>query len=130
MDVASQMLPANHRNELLAKSSASLRLDYIQRNPAFGVAVDLELEIIFSGKLKVKTEVLPDVNVCLRLMTGNADLKILPYRFENWPHVRIAEVHLEPVAALLADIKSQFACDGTQGMITGKRLSANRVKRS
>ena len=114
----------------LAGTSAPLRLDHIQRDPAFGVAVYLELEIIFSGKLKVKTEVLPDVNVCLRLMTGDADLKILPYRFENWPHVRIAEVHLEPVAALLADIKSQFACDCTQRMITGKRLSANRVKRS
>ncbi len=73
---------------------------------------------------------LPDVNVRLRLVAGNADLKILPYRFKNWTHVRIAEVHPEPVAALLADIKSQFACDCTQGMITGKRLSANRVKRS
>jgi len=124
------MLPANHRNELPAKSSASLRLDYIQRNPAFGVAVNLELEIIFSRTLEVKTEMLPNVNVCLRLVTGNPNLKILAYRFENWPHVRIAEVHLDPVAALLADVKSQFACDCTQGMITRKRMSANRVKRS
>jgi len=68
--------------------------------------------------------------VCLRLVTGNPNLKILAYRFENWPHIRIAEVHLEPMAALLADVKSQFACDCTQGMITGKRMSANRVKRS
>ena len=71
---------------------------------------------------------LPDVNMCLRLLTRNANLKILPDRFEDWSHVRIAEVHLEPVTALLADIKSQLTSDCTQGMITREGMSADRVK--
>ncbi len=54
----------------------------------------------------MKTEMLPDVNMRLRLVTGNPNLKILAYRLENGPHIRIAEVHLDPVAALLAHIKS------------------------
>jgi hypothetical protein len=88
-------------------------LDYIQWNSAPGNAIDLELEIIISGTLEMKTEVLPDVNMCPGLVTGNPNLKILPYGFENWPHVRIAEVHLERVAALFAGIKPKFACDCT-----------------
>ncbi len=73
---------------------------------------------------------LPDVNVRLRLVTGNPNLKILPDRLENWPHVRIAEVHLDPVAAFLADIEPQLTGDCTQRMITGKSMSADRIKRS
>jgi len=114
----------------LAGRSAPLRLDYIKRDAAFGVAVNLELEVVVARTLKVKTEMLPDVNVCLRLVARNPNLKILAYRLENGPHVRIAEVHLDPMAALLAHIKSELTCDCTQRMITGKRLSADRVKRS
>jgi hypothetical protein len=114
----------------LAGSSAPLRLDYIQRDAAFGVAVDLELEVVVAGTFKVKTEMLPDVSVCLRLVTGNSNFEILAYRLENWPHVWIAEVHLNRVAALLAHIKSELTCDCTHWMITGKRMSADRVKRS
>jgi hypothetical protein len=88
-------------------------LDYIQRNSAPGSAIDLELEIIISGALEMKTEMLPDMDVCLGLVTGNPNLKILPYGFEDWPHVRITEVHLERVAALFAGIKPKFACDCT-----------------
>jgi hypothetical protein len=114
----------------LAGSSAPLRLDYVQRDAAFRVAVDLELEVIVAGTFKVKTEMLPDVSMCLRLVTGNLNFEILPYRLENGPHVRIAEVHLNRVAALLAHIKSELTCDRTHWMITGKRMSADRVKRS
>src|SRR5437773_6989726 len=91
---------------VLAETSAPLRLDYIQRNPAFGFAVDFEFEVVVARALKMKTEMLPDVNVRLRLVTGNLNLKILAYRLENRPHIRIAEVHLDPMAAFLADIKS------------------------
>ena len=114
----------------LAGSSASLRLDYIQRDAAFRVAVDLELEVIVAGTFKVKTEVLPDVSVCLRLVTGNSNFEILAYRLENGPHVGVAEVHLNRVAALLAHIKSELTCNCTHWMITGKRMRADRVKRS
>jgi hypothetical protein len=110
--------------------SASLRLDYIQWNSAFGVAVNLQFEVVISGALKMKTEMLPDVNMCLRLLTRNANLKILPDRFEDWPHVWIAEVHLEPVTAFLADIKPQLTSERTQRMITGEGMSSDRVKRS
>jgi hypothetical protein len=113
-----------------AESSAPLRLDYIQRDAAFRVAVDLELEVVVARTFKVKTEMLPDVSVCLRLVTGNSNFEILAYRLENWPHVWIAEVHLNRVAALLAHIKSELTCDCTHWMITGKRMSADRVKRS
>jgi hypothetical protein len=108
--------------------SASLRLDYIQWNPAFDFAVNLQFEVVISGALKMKTEMLPDVNMCLRLLTRNANLKILADRFEDWPHVRIAEVHFEPVAALLADIESQLTSKRTQGMITGEGMSSDCVK--
>jgi hypothetical protein len=108
--------------------SVSLRLDYVQWNPAFGVVVNLQFEVVISGPLKMKTEMLPDVNMRLRLLTRNANLKILPDRFENWPHVRIAEVHFEPVAALLADLKPQLTSERTQGMITGERMSSDYVK--
>jgi hypothetical protein len=64
------------------------------------------------------------------LVAGNPNLKILAYRLENGPHVRIAEVHLDPVAALLAHIKAELTCDCAQWMITGKRVSAYCVKRS
>jgi len=114
----------------LAESSVPLRLDYIQRDAAFGVAVDLELKVVVAGTFKVKTEMLPDVSMCLRLVTGNSNFEILAYRLENWPHVWIAEVHLNRVAALLAHIKSELTCDCTHWMITGKRMSADRVKRS
>ena len=114
----------------LAGSSAPLRLDYVQRNAAFRVAVDLELEVVVAGTFKVKTEMLPDVSVCLRLVTGNSNFEILAYRLENWPHVWIAEVHLNRVAALLAHFKPELTCDCTHWMITRKRMSANRVKRS
>jgi hypothetical protein len=110
--------------------SAPLRLDYVQRDAAFRVAVDLELEVVVAGTFKVKTEMLPDVNVCLRLVTGNSNFEILAYRFENWPHVWIAEVHLNRVAALLAHFKSELTCNCTQCVITGKRMSPDRVKRS
>jgi hypothetical protein len=113
----------------LAGSSAPLRLDYIQRDAALGVAVDFELEVVVARTFKVKTEMLPDVSVCLRLVTGNSNFEILAYRLENWPHVWIAEVHLNRVAALLAHFKSQLTCDCTHWMITGKRMSADRVKR-
>jgi hypothetical protein len=88
-------------------------LDYIQRNSAPGSAVHLELEIIISGTLEMKAEVLPDVNVGLGLGTRNPNLKILPYGFEDRPHVRIAEMHLERVAALFAGIKPKFTCHCT-----------------
>jgi hypothetical protein len=114
----------------LAGSSAPLRLDYIQRDAAFGVAIDLELEVVVARTLKVKTEMLPDVSVCLRLITRNSNFEILTYWLENWPHVWIAEVHLNRVAALLSHIKSELTCDCTHWMITGKRMSADRVKRS
>lgn len=114
----------------LAGSSAPLRLDYIQRDAAFRVAVDLELEVVVARTFKVETEMLPNVSVCLRLVTGNSNFEILAYRLENRPHVRIAEVHLNPVAALLAYIESELTCDCTQRMITGKRMSPDRVKRS
>ena len=78
----------------------------------------------------MKTEMLPDVNVRLRLVAGNPNLKILAYRLENGPHVRIAEVHLDPVASLLAHIEAELTRDCAQWMITGKRVSADRVKRS
>jgi hypothetical protein len=110
--------------------SAPLRLDYIQRDAAFGVAVDLKLEVVVARTLKVKAEMLPDMGVCLRLVAGNSNFEILAYRFENGPHIRIAEVHLNPVAALLTHIKSELTCDCTQRMITGKRMSPDRVKRS
>jgi hypothetical protein len=113
----------------LAGSSAPLRLDYVQRDAAFRVAVDLELEVVVAGTFKVKTEMLPDVSVCLRLVTGNSNFEILAYRLENGPHVWVAEVHLNRVAALLAHIKSELTCDCTHWMITGKRMSADRVKR-
>jgi len=103
-------------------------LDYVQWNPAFDVAVYLQLEVVLSGSLKMETEMLPDMDMCLRPLTRNANLKILPDRFEDGPHVRIAEVHLEPVTALLANIKSQLTSDCTQGMITWKGMSADRVK--
>jgi hypothetical protein len=109
--------------------SAPLRLDYIQRDAALRVTVDLELEVVVARTFKVKTEMLPDVSVCLRLVTGNSNFEILAYRLENWPHVWIAEVHLNRVAALLAHFKSQLTCDCTHWMITGKRMSADRVKR-
>src|SRR5206468_11700610 len=80
--------------------------------------------------LKMETEMLPDVNVCLRSVAGNPNFEILAYRLENGPHVRVAEVHLNPMAALLAHLKSELTCDCTQRMITGKRVSADRVKRS
>jgi hypothetical protein len=108
--------------------SALPRLDYIQWNPAFDFAVNLQFEVVISGALKMKTEMLPDVNMCLRLLTRNANLKILADRFEDWPHVRIAEVHFEPVAALLADIESQLTSKRTQGMITGEGMSSDCVK--
>jgi len=114
----------------LAGSSAPLRLDYVQWDAAFSVAVDLELEVVVAGTFKVKTEMLPDVSVCLRLITRNSNFEILAYRLENGPHVRIAEVHLNRVAALLAHFKSELTCNCTQRMITGKRMSADRVKRS
>jgi hypothetical protein len=107
-----------------------LRLDYIQGYPASGFTIDLELEVVIARTLKMKTEMLPDVNVCLRLVAWNPNFEILPYRLENGPHVRIAEVHLNPMAALLAHLKSELTCDCTQRMITGKRVSADRVKRS
>jgi hypothetical protein len=110
--------------------SAPLCLDYIQRDAAFRVTVDLELEVVVAGTFKVKTEMLPDVGVCLRLIAGNSNFEILAYRLEDGPHVRIAEVHLNRVAALLAHFKSELTCNCTQRMITGKRMSANRVKRS
>src|SRR4029453_18552913 len=40
----------------LAGSSAPLRLDYVQWDTAFRVAVDLELEVVVAGTFKVKTE--------------------------------------------------------------------------
>jgi hypothetical protein len=129
---APQPRPAysNRYRQGFVTGSASLRLDHIQRDAAFGVAVDLKLEVVVARTLKVKTEMLPDVNVCLRLASGNPNFKILAYRLENRPHVRIAEVHLDPVAALLAHIKAELACDSTQRMIAGKRASTDRVKRS
>jgi len=88
-------------------------LDYIQRNSVLGSAVHLELEIIISGTLEMKAEVLPDVNVGLGLGTRNPNLKILSYGFEDRPHVRIAEMYLERVAALFAGIKPKFTCHCT-----------------
>jgi hypothetical protein len=114
----------------LLGSSAPLRLNYVQWDAAFRVAVDLELEVVVAGTFKVKTEMLPDVSVCLRLVTGNSNFEILAYRLENGPHVWIAEVHLNRVAALLAHIKSEPTCDCTHWMITGKRMSSDRIKRS
>jgi hypothetical protein len=107
-----------------------LRLDYIQWYPASSFTIDLKLEVVVARTLKMETEMLPDVNVCLRLVAGNPNLKILPYRLENGPHVWIAEVHLNRVAALLAHLKSKLTCDRTHWMITGKRMSADRIKRS
>ncbi|PYJ19277.1 MAG: hypothetical protein DME99_13130 [Verrucomicrobia bacterium] len=103
-------------------------MDYVQWNPAFDVAVYLQLKVVISGPLKMKTEMLPDMDMCLRPLTRNANLKILPDGFEDWPHVRIAEVHLKPVTALLANIKSQLTSDCTQGMITREEISADGVK--
>jgi hypothetical protein len=114
----------------LARTLAPLRLDYVQRDAAFRIAADLELEVVVAGTFKVKTEMLPDVSVCLRLITGNSNFEILSYRLEDGPHVWIAEVHLNRVAALLAHIKSELTCDCTHWMITGKRMSADRIKRS
>jgi hypothetical protein len=103
-------------------------LDDIQRNPTFGLAVNFKLEVVFSGPLKMKSEMLPDMNVRLRLVTRNLNLKILAYRRENRPHVWIAKVHFEEMTSFLADIKSQLTDNGAQWMITWERLSPNRVE--
>jgi len=66
----------------------------------------------------MKSEMLPDMNVRLRLMTWNLDLKILAYRRQNWPHVWIAKVHFEEMTSFLAGIKSQLTGNSTQWMIT------------
>jgi hypothetical protein len=78
----------------------------------------------------MKSEMLPDMNVRLRLVTWNLNLKILVYRRENWPHVWIAKVHFEEMTSFLADIKPQLTGNGAQWMITWERLSPNRVERS
>src|SRR5205809_7359659 len=87
--------------------SARLCLKYVQGNTAFGVAVYLQLEVVLSGSLKMKTQMLPDVDMCLRPLTRTVNLKILSDRFQDGPHIGIAKVHLKPVTTLLADIKSQ-----------------------
>jgi len=93
-------------------------LDDVQRNAAFGLAVNFKLEVVVSGPLKMKSEMLPDMNVRLRLMTWNLDLKILAYWRENRPHVWIAKVHFEEMTSFLAGIKPQLTGNGTQWMIT------------
>jgi len=103
-------------------------LNDVQRNPAFGLTVNFKLEVVVSGPLKMKPEMLPDMNVRLRLVTWNLDLKILAYRRENWPHVWIAKVRFEEMTSFLADIKSQLTGNGTQWMVARERLSPNRVE--
>ena len=88
-------------------------MDHVQWDSAFGVAVNFQLEIILPWAFEVETEMLPDVNVCLRSLTRNPNFKILTYGFKDWPHVGVAEVHFEPVTALFANIKSQLTGDCT-----------------
>jgi hypothetical protein len=62
--------------------------------------------------------------------TWRPNLKILPHRFQDWSHVGIAEVYLQPVAAFLAGIESQLRHDGAQRMIGWKGMRTDRIKRS
>ena len=60
----------------------------------------------------MKAAVLPDVNVGLGLGTRNPNLKILPYGFEDRPHVG-SQKCISSEWRLFAGIKPKFTCHCT-----------------
>lgn len=119
---------------LLAASSglvlAFLHLDHIQGNPALCVPVDLEVKVVLSWPFEMKSKVLPDVNMHLRLLILDSDIEIVPDRRQDWPHVGIAEMHLQRMATLLADVEAKLARDGAQRMVAREVVSPDRVERA